>query len=54
MDIIRLNADDLGGYGFSNDGGNNDLILFNGDLIATFVGVDIGSILNAPSFEFVS
>ena len=54
VDVIRLNADDPGGYGFGNDADNNGLLFFNDDIIATFVGVDIGSILNAPSFEFVS
>ena len=53
-DIIRLNADNLDGYSFGDDANGNGLIFFNDDLIAAFSGVDIGSILAAPVFEFVS
>ena len=54
VDLIRLNGDNPEGYGFSNDVSGNGLISFNDDLIAAFIGVDIGAVLGAPSFEFVS
>ena len=53
MDLIRLNGDNQAGYGFGNDTSGNGLILFNDDLIAAFIGVDIATVLGTPSIEFI-